>query len=73
MFIFIWWRMTQEIRKKLGTGKTGKKYTQRGSNFRIPGHSFTCHWLRITSIVLCLDLQSLPTHVSEADQNGRVF
>ena len=24
-------------------------------------------------IVLCLDLQSLPTHVNEVDQSGRVF
>ena len=31
------------------------------SNFRIPRNSFTCHWIRIASIVLCLDLQSLPT------------
>ena len=44
-----------------------------GSNCRIPGHSFTCHWIRIASIVLCLDLQSLPTHVSEVDQSGWVF
>ena len=44
-----------------------------GSNCRIPGHSFICHWIRIVSIVLCLDLQSLPTYVSEADQSGRVF
>ena len=44
-----------------------------GSNFRIPRNSFTCHWIRIASIVLCLDLQSLPTHVSEADQSCGVF
>ena len=31
------------------------------------------HWIRIASIVLCLDLQSLPTHVSDAEQSGRVF
>ena len=31
----------------------------RRSNFRIPRNSFTCHWIRIASIVLCLDLQSL--------------
>ena len=43
------------------------------SNFRIPRNSFTCHWIRIASIVLCLDLQSLPTHVSEADQSCGVF
>ena len=43
------------------------------SNCRIPGHSFICHWIRIASIVLCLNLQSLPTHVSEADQSGQVF
>ena len=43
------------------------------SNCRIPSHSFTCHCIRIASIVLCLDLQSLPTRVSEADQSGRVF
>ena len=36
-----------------------------GSNFRIPRNLFTCHWIRIASIVLCLDLQSLPTHVNE--------
>ena len=35
------------------------------SNFRIPRNLFTCHWIRIASIVLCLDLQSLPTHVNE--------
>ena len=38
------------------------------SNCRIPGHSFTCHYIRIASIVLRLDLQSLPTHVSEAEK-----
>ena len=38
------------------------------SNCRIPGHSFTCHWIR-TALVLRL----LPTHVSEADQSGWVF
>ena len=43
------------------------------SNFRIPRNSFTCHWIRIASIVLCLDLQSFPTHVSEADQSCGVF
>ena len=43
------------------------------SNFRIPRNSFTCHWISIASIVLCLDLQSLPTHVSEADQSCGVF
>ena len=43
------------------------------SNFRIPRNSFTCHWIRIAFIVLCLDLQSLPTHVSEADQSCGVF
>ena len=31
-------------------------------SFRIPCHSFTCHWIRITFIVLCLHLWSLPTH-----------
>lgn len=35
------------------------------SHFRIPGHSFTCHWIRLMSIVLCLDLPSLPTNVSD--------
>ena len=40
-----------------------------GSNFRIPRNSFTCHWIRIASIVLYLDLQSLPTHVSEAEMS----
>ena len=35
------------------------------SNFRIPRNLFTCHWIRIASIVLCLDLQSLPTRVNE--------
>ena len=44
-----------------------------GSNFRIPRNSFTCHWIRIASIVLCLDLQSLPTHVSEAEMSCGVF
>ena len=39
------------------------------SNCRIPSHSLTCHWIRIASIVLCLDLQSLPTHVSEAEKS----
>ena len=43
------------------------------SNFRIPRNSFTCHWIRIASIVLCLDLQSLPTHVSEAEMSCGVF
>ena len=43
------------------------------SNFRIPCNSFTCHWIRIASIVLCLDLQSLPTHVSEAEMSCGVF
>ena len=42
-------------------------------HFRIPRNSFTCHLIRIASIVLCLDLQSLPTHVSEADQSCGVF
>ena len=32
---------------------------------RIPCHSFTCHWIRITFIVLCLNLQSLVTDVDE--------
>ena len=51
-----------------------KLYSVRSrSNFRIPRNSFTCHWIRIASIVLCLDLQSLPTHVSEADQSCGVF
>ena len=61
-------------------GFLGKKRTLQvgpalhyGSNFRIPRNSFTCHWIRIASIVLCLDLQSLPTHVSEADQSCGVF
>ena len=40
---------------------------------RTPCHSFTCHLLRITFIVLCLDLQSLLTHVNEVDQSGCVF
>ena len=44
-----------------------------GSNCRVPGHSFTCHWIRIASLILCLDLQSLPIHVSEADQSGRIL
>ena len=35
------------------------------SHFRIPGHSFTCHSIRLMSIVLCLDLPSLPTNVSD--------
>ena len=52
--------------------KKDRKYIK-GSNFRIPHKSFTCHWIRIASIVLCLDLQSLPTHVSEADQSCGVF
>ena len=43
------------------------------SNCRKPGHSFTCHSIIISSIVLGLDLQSLPTHVGEADQSGGVF
>ena len=43
------------------------------SGFRIPRNSFTCHWIRIASIVLCLDLQSLPTHVSEAQMSCGVF
>ena len=41
--------------------------------FRIPCHSFTCHWIRKASIVLCLVLESLTTHVNEVDQSGRVF
>ena len=45
----------------------------KGSNFRIPRNSFTCHWIRIASIVLYLDLQSLPTHVSEAEMSCGVF
>ena len=40
-------------------------YHKDWSNFRIPRNLFTCHWIRIASIVLCLDLQSLPTHVNE--------
>ena len=43
------------------------------SNFRILRNSFTCHWIRIASIVLCLDLQSLPKHVSEAEMSCGVF
>ena len=39
----------------------------------VPRNSFTCHWIRIASLVLCLDLQSLTTHVSEADQSCGVF
>ena len=50
-----------------------QNYIKFRSNFRIPRNSFTCHWIRIASIVLCLDLQSLPTHVSEADQSCGVF
>ena len=40
---------------------------------RIPCHSFTCQWIRKASIVLCLVLESLTTHVNEVDQSGRVF
>ena len=36
------------------------KFSWIGSNCRILGHSFTYHWIRIASIVLGLDLQSLP-------------
>ena len=56
-------------RKKVWISRLDKFW----SNFRIPRNSFTCHWIRIASIVLCLDLQSLPTHVSEADQSCGVF
>ena len=31
------------------------------------------HLIRVASIVLCLDPQSLSIHISEADQSGRVF
>ena len=44
-----------------------------GKNINVCSNSFTCHWIRIASIVLCLDLQSLPTRVSEADQSCGVF
>ena len=40
---------------------------------RIPCHLFTCHWIRITFIVLCLNLQSLVTDVDEGGWCGRVF
>ena len=40
---------------------------------RIPCHSFKCHWKRITFIVLCLHLRSVPTHINEVDQSGTVF
>ena len=44
-----------------------------GLNYGIPCHSFICRWIRIASIVLRLVLESLPTHVNEVDQSGRVF
>ena len=36
-------------------------------------YHYSYRWMRITVIVLCLHLQSLPTHVNEVDQSGRVF
>ena len=42
-------------------------------NCRIPCHSFTCHWIGIASIVLCLVLESFTSHVNEMNQSGRVF
>ena len=56
---------------KIGT--CGYPLIRKWLNCRIPCYSFTCHWIRIASIVLCLDLQSLPTHINEVDQSGRVF
>ena len=72
------WQLTElsskyeNCMRQLSIFKTNSPCQDR-SNFRIPRNSFTCHWIRISSIVLCLDLQSLPTHVSEADQSCGIF
>ena len=50
----------------------GHKFESR-LNCRILCHSIACYWLRKASTVLCLVLQSLPTHVNEVDQSDRVF
>ena len=42
-------------------------------NYRIQGNLFACHWIRIASILICLVLQSVPTHVNEVDQSGPEF
>ena len=42
-------------------------------NYIIQGHLFTSPCIRIASIVLCVVLQNMPTHVSEVGQSGPVF
>ena len=44
-----------------------------GLNYRIQGYLFTSHYIRIASIVLCLIVQNMRTHVNEVDQSGPEF
>ena len=68
-----WWRINERCKNEKNKRKEMGAEIDDRLNCRIPCHSFTCHWIRIASIVLSLVLESLTTHINEVDQSGRVF